>query len=104
MVYQWGYEYVASESAICPMCHVFIAKNHSRVMNLPRPLRPRTSPERDQCLDTDGFYYSDGRSISTHKRWTVHHYCYDKALERIDEETGSHYQHRIIQIRFGDAA
>lgn len=100
MIYEWGHEYVASESAICPMCHLFIAKNHSRVKNLPKPLRPRTSRNGAMCADTGEYYYYDGRSISTHKRWTVHHYCYDKALKRIDEEYGP----KILHIRFGDAA
>lgn len=85
-----GVEYVADKSGICPMCHVFIAKSKSRVMQIPRPLAPRIGRYGDDggyyCLDTNRPWYYDGRNPGSQKRWVVHHYCYEKALERIDQE------------------
>lgn len=90
----WGKEFLAEYSAICPMCHVFIAKNHSWVKKIPRPLAPRIKvinpglgeEEVYVCADTGEPWYYDARHPGDQERWVVHSYCYEKALKRIDEE------------------
>lgn len=67
-------------SAICPMCHVFIAKNHSATVRLPTPLAPRTTEDGCRSADTGRPYFHDGRAIRRHPRWFVHERCWPRYL------------------------
>lgn len=95
-MFQWGSEYLSKKSGICPMCHTFIAKNSSRVKNIPRPLAPRIKAYEWEsgyyCADTGKPWYFDARHPGQRKRWTVHSRCYAKALARIDEEYGTDFK------------
>lgn len=87
----------ATRSAICPMCHVFIAKHRSWIVKLPRPLAPRAvvadyNPRKGRCADTGRPWYANGRLPSLHKRWMVHRACFKKAVERVNEEYGTDYR------------
>lgn len=76
-------EIVATQSGICPWCHVFIRKG-SRLVRLPSPIRPWTTDGR-KCDRTGDYWYYDGRIISTHPRQYVHRQCYlNDALEDAD--------------------
>lgn len=76
---------ISKYSGNCPMCHVFIAKNHSWVMRLPEPMEPRYEFENDNdtdtwySIDTGARVHSGEDGISTHARSYVHHYCWDAA-------------------------
>lgn len=95
-MYSHGITRTADKSGICPMCHVFIAKNRSRVMNIPRPLAPRIRVldwnDGYVCADTGKPWYFDARHPGSQKRWIVHVRCYLKAIERIAEEYGIDYE------------
>ncbi len=73
-------------SVPCPLCHLFIAKDHSPAMRLPAPLQMRCTPDRRRSRDTGELYHSDGRPVSPGHRWFVHERCwprYGKALASV---------------------
>lgn len=73
------FKFDGESSLICPMCHVFIAKNHSWAVRLPKPMMPRTLDGR-HSQDTGQAYYYHGGPIRMMKKWFVHERCWPKYL------------------------
>jgi hypothetical protein len=63
----------AKYSAICPLCHLYIAKNHSWIIKLAEPLIPRGNGYRS--ADTGKPYNSNGSGIRMKPRWWIHERC-----------------------------
>lgn len=86
----------ATHNGICPMCDVYISKNRSWVMKLPKPMAPRVHLKRADngrtywlSADTGKPYNYDGSAIRDHPRWYVHEKCYPKAIDVIRSQNNS---------------
>ena len=78
---------VAVHSGTCPVCHVFIAKNHSWVRRLPRPIEPQVEWRGDIPVSsvTGQIYHTNrDRFLRMHPRWNVHEYCWMNAARVLD--------------------
>ena len=76
---------VAEYSGTCPACHVFIAKNHSWVRRLPRPLAPQVEWHGGVAYSavTGKMYHAQPPRM--HPRWLVHEYCWNRAAKILDD-------------------
>jgi hypothetical protein len=76
---------LATYSSICPLCNIFIAKNHSPIEILDEKITPRG--DNRYSYDSGEYYHSSGEPAKgawTPKR-VVHERCYWRYMERVTE-------------------